>query len=87
MIRAVLTLWLSMCATVAVAAVDIQEITSPGGIEAWLVEERSIPFTALEIRIRGGASLDDPDKRGARNLRRRLGFARAMICCRFPQSF
>lgn len=50
------------------ADVDIQSVTSPGGITAWLVEEHSIPFVALEIRFRGGASLDDPDKRGAINL-------------------
>ena len=41
---------------------------SPGGFTAWLVEERSIPFVALEIRFRGGASLDAPGKRGAINL-------------------
>ena len=52
----------------AVAAVEIKEITSPGGINAWLVEEPTIPFVALEIRIRGGASLDLPGKRGATNL-------------------
>ncbi|MBV0913374.1 M16 family metallopeptidase [Anianabacter salinae] len=50
------------------AAVDIKEVTSPGGITAWLVEEHSIPFTALEIRFKGGASLDAPGKRGAINL-------------------
>ncbi len=50
------------------AEVDIQEVTSPGGITAWLVEEHSIPFVALEIRFRGGASLDAPGKRGAINL-------------------
>ena len=50
------------------AAVDIQEVTSPGGIKAWLVQETSIPFTALEIRFRGGGSLDRPGKRGAINL-------------------
>jgi zinc protease len=50
------------------AAVDIQEVTSPGGIKAWLVQETSIPFTALEIRFKGGASLDRPGKRGAINL-------------------
>ena len=50
------------------AAVDIQEVTSPGGIKAWLVEEHSIPFMALELRFRGGASLDAPGKRGAINL-------------------
>ncbi len=50
------------------AEVDITEVTSPGGITAWLVEEPSIPFMAIEIRFRGGASLDDPEKRGAINL-------------------
>lgn len=50
------------------AGVDITEVTSPGGITAWLVEEPSIPFMALEIRFRGGASLDAPGKRGAINL-------------------
>lgn len=50
------------------AAVDIQTVTSSGGIKAWLVEEPNIPFTALEIRFRGGTSLDAPGKRGAVNL-------------------
>jgi len=52
----------------AQAAVEIQEVTSPGGIDAWLVEERSIPFAAIEIRFRGGTSLDLPGKEGATNL-------------------
>ncbi|WP_299355584.1 pitrilysin family protein [uncultured Shimia sp.] len=50
------------------AEVKIQEVTSPGGITAWLVEEPSIPFVALELRFQGGASLDAPGKRGATNL-------------------
>lgn len=50
------------------AEVAIQEVTSPGGIKAWLVEEHGIPFTALELRFRGGTSLDAPGKRGAVNL-------------------
>lgn len=50
------------------AEIDIQTVTSPGGLKAWLVEEYSIPFTALEIRFRGGTSLDAPGKRGAINL-------------------
>ena len=47
------------------AEIEIEQVTSPGGITAWLVEDHSIPFTALELRFRGGTSLDDPDKRGA----------------------
>ncbi|WP_292289096.1 pitrilysin family protein [Marivita sp.] len=50
------------------AEIDITEVTSPGGIDAWLVEEESIPFVALELRFKGGASLDAPGKRGATNL-------------------
>ena len=47
------------------AEIEIEEVTSPGGITAWLVEDHSIPFTALELRFRGGTSLDEPGKRGA----------------------
>jgi zinc protease len=50
------------------AEIAIKEVVSPGGIRAWLVEEHGIPFTALEIRFRGGTSLDAPGKRGAVNL-------------------
>ena len=50
------------------AEITIQEVTSPGGIKAWLVEDHGIPFTALEIRFEGGTSLDAPGKRGAVNL-------------------
>ncbi|RMC35075.1 insulinase family protein [Paracoccus alkanivorans] len=49
-------------------AIDIQEVTSPDGIKAWLVEDHSIPFVSLSLDFKGGASLDDPDKRGAINL-------------------
>lgn len=50
------------------AEVDIQEVTTPGGIEAWLVEEHSLPFVALELRFRGGTSLDADGKDGAVSL-------------------
>ena len=64
MIRVFLSAVLIFSATSAArAAVEIQEVVSPGGITAWLVEEHSIPFTALEIRFRGGSALDEPGKR------------------------
>ncbi|MDA0362109.1 MAG: pitrilysin family protein, partial [Proteobacteria bacterium] len=46
-------------------AFEIKEVTSPGGIKAWLVEEHSIPFTAIQINFKGGSSLDRTGKRGA----------------------
>ncbi|WP_300547648.1 pitrilysin family protein [Roseovarius sp.] len=68
MIRLALAFVMLCAALPARAGVEVQEITTPGGLEAWLVEDHSIPFAALELRFRGGASLDAPDKRGAVNL-------------------
>jgi len=68
MIRALFAACAALLLAAPVQAVEIQEVTSPGGIKAWLVEDHSIPFTALELRFRGGASLDAPGKRGAVNL-------------------
>ena len=59
------TLIALLVALPAWAEIEIKEVTSPGGITAWLVEDHAIPFTALELRFRGGTSLDDPKKRGA----------------------
>lgn len=64
----VLSLVLMLFALPAQAEIEIEEVTTPGGLDAWLVEDHSIPFVALEIRFRGGASLDAPDARGATNL-------------------
>ena len=69
MIRAFVAVLTALLLTLpAAAAVDIKEVKTPGGLTAWLVEDHSIPFLALEIRFRGGASLDAPGKRGAINL-------------------
>lgn len=62
------TLALLLLALPVRAEMVIQDVTSPGGIRAWLVEDNSIPFTALEIRFRGGANLDPEGKRGVTNL-------------------
>jgi zinc protease len=65
-IRFATTLILLLAVTLpARAEIEVKQVTSPGGIRAWLVEEHSIPFTALEIRFRGGTSLDAEGKRGA----------------------
>ena len=66
-ILALLAAWM-VAAVPAWAEIEIKDVTSPGGVHAWLVEEHSIPFVALEIRFRGGTSLDAEGKRGAVNL-------------------
>ncbi|UWQ04443.1 insulinase family protein [Aliiroseovarius crassostreae] len=56
---------LALVAFPARAEVAIQDVTSKAGLKAWLVEEHSLPFVALEISFRGGTSLDRPGKRGS----------------------
>jgi zinc protease len=68
MMRFVLSLALCMAALPLRAEVEVQEITTPGGVQLWLVEDHSIPFVALEMRFRGGSSLDTAEKGGATNL-------------------
>lgn len=44
---------------------DIQPVTSPGGIKAWLVEDHNVPVIALEFGFKGaGALLEPTDKQG-----------------------
>ena len=50
------------------AAVDVQRVVSPGGVEAWLVEERSVPMLSLRFAFRGGSRLDPPGKEGLAEL-------------------
>jgi zinc protease len=68
MIRLVFAICLTVLAVPAQADVEVQEITTPGGLDAWLVEDHNIPFVSLQLKFRGGASLDAPGKRGAVNL-------------------
>ena len=45
-------------------AMEIQEVTSPGGISAWLVEEHALPMVVLDAAWEGGALLDPEGKGG-----------------------
>jgi len=48
-------------------AMDIQKVKSPGGIEAWLVEEKTVPLIALRFAFLGGSAQDPDDKSGVAN--------------------
>ncbi|MEQ8389054.1 MAG: pitrilysin family protein [Alphaproteobacteria bacterium] len=48
----------------AAAAVPVERVVSPGGIEAWLVEDHSLPVISLRFAFKGGAALDPADKGG-----------------------
>jgi len=49
------------------AAMNIQQIQSPGGIKAWLVEEHSVPLISLKYAFDGGNSQDPDGKAGVAN--------------------
>jgi zinc protease len=53
-----------MIVTTADAATKIQRVISPGGIEAWLVEEHTVPLISLEFSFRGGSAQDEAGKSG-----------------------
>jgi len=55
---------LALLALPAKAAFQIQKVVSPGGIEAWLLEDHRIPLMSLNFTFRGGAALDPAGKEG-----------------------
>lgn len=49
-------------------AATIQEVTSPSGIKAWLVEDYTVPIVAMNVAFRGGSAQDPAGKEGLANL-------------------
>jgi zinc protease len=47
---------------------EIERVVSPGGVEAWLIEDHTNPIIALSFAFRGGAALDPAGKEGLANL-------------------
>jgi len=72
MIRLVASIFFAAAAAIAstnaASAMTIEKIVSPGGIEAWMVREKSLPLVTLNYAFHGGASQDDADKAGTANL-------------------
>jgi len=50
-------------------AITIETVTSPGGVEAWLVEDDTVPVVMMNFAFQGAGSSQDPaDKPGVANL-------------------
>jgi len=49
-------------------AVEVQRVISPGGIEAWLVEDHSNPIISMDLSFRGGSALNPLGKEGLANM-------------------
>jgi zinc protease len=50
------------------AAAKIQHLVSPGGIEAWFVQDATVPLVAMEFAMDGGAAQDPDGKAGVANM-------------------
>src|SRR5215207_1494457 len=59
---------LSLAATPSHAAAKIQRLISPGGIEAWFVQDATVPLIAMEYAFSGGAAQDPSGKAGVGNM-------------------
>ena len=55
---------LLLLASPAARAFDIERVVSPGGIEAWLVADDSVPILSISFAFRGGSSVDPVGKEG-----------------------
>jgi zinc protease len=60
--------WLVALAAPASAEVSIQDVTSPKGIHAWLVEDYTVPIVTIRFAFAGGTSQDPGGKEGLANL-------------------
>lgn len=49
-------------------AVEVQRVESPGGIEAWLVEDHTIPMIAVNFSFAGGTAQDPDGQEGLTTL-------------------
>jgi zinc protease len=58
----------TLAATPSQAAAKIQHLVSPGGIEAWFVQDATVPLIAMEYAFGGGATQDPADKPGVGNM-------------------
>jgi len=54
--------------TVAARAVEIERVVSPLGIEAWLVEDDTVPLVAMSFAFIGGAAQDPAERPGVANM-------------------
>jgi len=57
-----------LIAPAVASATTIERVTSPGGIEIWLVREPTVPLIAMDFAFRGGTTQDPADKPGVASL-------------------
>jgi zinc protease len=63
-LRALFAAIITVVLSAAAQAFTIEEVTSPGGIKAWLVHEKAIPLIAMNFSFSNGSARDPVDKDG-----------------------
>ncbi len=58
----------ALASTPSQASTRIQHLISPGGIEAWFVQDATVPLIAMEYAFAGGGAQDPANKPGVANL-------------------
>lgn len=58
----------ALCIATPAGAITIERVISPGGLEAWLVRQTTVPLISLEFAMAGGASQDPAGKAGLGNM-------------------
>lgn len=58
----------TLTAAPSFAAAKIQHLVTPGGIEAWFVQDATVPLIAMEYAFGGGAAQDPSGKSGTANM-------------------
>jgi len=66
--RGIAALVLLVVVALPARAIEVKRVVSPGGIEAWLVEDHKIPVVALEWAFEGSGGTDPAGKDGRANL-------------------
>ncbi len=67
-LAAVLAAVLAVLSIAPAAAIDIKQVTTPLGIKAWLVEDKSVPVINLSFSFEGGSALEPEGRKGVTSL-------------------
>ena len=62
--KALLALAFVAVTALPLKAAPVDQVVSPGGIKAWLIQDHSNPIISVHLAFRGGASLDPEGKAG-----------------------
>lgn len=66
--RIAVVVLLLLAAAAPAQAVTVERVRSPGGVEAWLVRDATVPLISMRFAFRGGARLDPAGREGLANM-------------------